>query len=95
MDTIYVRFEIEPFSSVPVGYAVCEFVDGLPTRQVSVVGDRLISSLSGEEDPEIGPTLTESALEEDWRIEEPELEEVDKEFFEGLWEQANRVGRRP
>lgn len=87
--TVYVRFDIEPMSSA-TGYAVCEFVDGLPTRQVTVVGDRLISSLDGEEDPEIGPTLTESALDDDWRTEEPELVEVGAAEFEELWDRSTR-----
>ncbi|SDH53435.1 hypothetical protein SAMN05192558_111207 [Actinokineospora alba] len=87
MGTVYVRFDIEPMSAAE-GYAVCEFVDGLPTRQVTVVGDRLVSSLDAEEDPEFGPTLTESALDEDWRTEEPELTEVGAGEFEELWERA-------
>lgn len=89
METVYVRFDIEPMSSAD-GYAVCEFVDGLPTRQVTVVGDRLVSSLDAEEDPEIGPTLTELALDADWRTEEPELAEVGAAEFEELWERATR-----
>ncbi|MBC6448238.1 hypothetical protein [Actinokineospora xionganensis] len=85
--TVHVRFAIEPMVSAG-GYAVCEFVDGLPTRQVTVVGDRLVTSLDGEEDPDTGPTLTELALDDGWRTEEPELVEIEAAEFERLWERA-------
>jgi hypothetical protein len=86
MERVFVKFDIEPMSTTD-GYAVCEFVDGVPIRQVSVVGDRLVSSLV-DSDPEIGPTLTELAIDADWRTEEPELQEIDADYFERLWEKA-------
>jgi hypothetical protein len=86
MERVFVKFDIEPMSTAD-GYAVCEFVDGLPVRQVSIVGDRIISSLV-DSDPEVGATLTELALDADWRAEEPELQEVDADYFERLWGKA-------
>lgn len=86
MERVFVKFDIEPLSAAD-GYAVCEFVDGVPVRQVSVVGDRLVSSLT-DSDPDVGPTLTELPLDADWRDEEPELQEVDADFFEQLWKRA-------
>lgn len=86
MDRVYVKFDLEPLSPND-GYAVTEFVGGLPIRQVSVVGDRLVSSMQ-DSDPEVGGTLTELALDDDWRETEPELHEVDREYFERLWTRA-------
>lgn len=86
MSTVYVRFEIEPFSAND-GFALCEFVDGEPVRQVTVVGDRMVTSLE-EEDPEFGMTLTDLPLEADWREDEEAYEEVDGEYFERMWAAA-------
>lgn len=83
---VYVRFDIEPLSHNE-GYAVCEFVDQVPNRQVTVVGGRFITSLVPE-DAEVGPTLTELALDENWREEEPELVEIEAHVFERIWRQA-------
>ncbi|WP_112261375.1 hypothetical protein [Lentzea terrae] len=86
MSTVYVRFEIESFSADD-GFAVCEFVDGEPVRQVTVVGDRMVTSLE-EEDPDFGMTLTDQPLEPDWRDDDQGYEEVDRDYFERMWAEA-------
>lgn len=61
-----------------------EFTDRLPSRQVSNVGDRWLTSRSDFDD-DIGPLLTEGALEPEEFGEEDRLTE---EQFEQLWRKA-------
>jgi hypothetical protein len=57
MSTVYVRFEIEPFSADD-GFAVCEFVDGEPVRQVTVVGGRPRTATSSAWSPPCAATFS-------------------------------------
>jgi len=88
---VYLRFSIETFAPVhDEAFAVTEYVDGEPRRQVSVAGERWVTSLE-EEDPVIGPTLAEGELPDNWELDLGEhLEVVDAAYFEELWTEALR-----
>lgn len=94
MSRTYVKFPVETFSQDPdeEAFAVCEYLDGEPSRQVTVAGDRWVTSLE-DEDPVIGPTLADQPLSTDWDLEEDEAEEVIPEYFESLWQEALRRGQ--
>jgi hypothetical protein len=88
---VYLRFPIETLAPVhDEAFAVTEYMHGEPRRQVSVAGERWVTSLE-DEDPVIGPTLAEGELPDNWELDLGEgLEEVDAVYFEELWTEALR-----
>lgn len=75
----YFKIEIETWHYHD-GTAYIEFVNGTPTRQVTQVGERWLSSRRDHDD-DVGPLLTDQPLqpgefEEEDRITASEFEEV-------------------
>lgn len=79
----YFRLEIET-SDYRDGIAYYEFVDNVPTRQVTHVGDEWLTSRR-DYHPQIGPLLTEEELQPG---EFDDEDRISKEAFEEAWARA-------
>ncbi|MEU1781793.1 hypothetical protein ABZ545_20220 [Streptomyces abikoensis] len=81
----YFKLEIETMDYRD-GITYIEFVDRIPTRQVTQVGDRWLSSLR-DYDAEVGPLLTDQLLQPG---EFDDSERISKMEFEEAWMRAIR-----
>jgi hypothetical protein len=90
---VYLKGPAESLAPVhdEAGVQVTEFVEGWPTRQISIFGKEWITSLD-DHHPLVGMTLGDQPLPEGWRPEDEdeETEFLTQEEFEQLWEEALR-----
>jgi hypothetical protein len=79
----YFKIEIETWHYRD-GTAYIEFTDGMPTRQVTQVGERWLSSRR-DHDEDVGPLLTDQPLQPG---EFDERDRITEAEFEVLWRRA-------